>query len=122
MADNMDLGYEDHITYVGSSDSLVPSSVFLSSIRIMGGSKNEHANVSNYDGRKTISLHLSNIFCILTKVEAYVLLYRPQKTNKQKKRKKHFSQSVIIQIVKIHTTYSPVGGLLIEFGKLLERI
>jgi hypothetical protein len=49
MADNMDLGYEDQVSFVGSSDSLLPSSVFLSLTRNMGGSKNEHSNVSNFD-------------------------------------------------------------------------
>jgi hypothetical protein len=84
MADNMDLGYEKQVTYVGSSDSLVPSSVFATLVRNMGGSMNEHSNVSNSDGRKIISLlFLCKIFCILTNVEAYVLLYRPQ--NKTKK-------------------------------------
>jgi hypothetical protein len=83
MADNMALGYEENVIWVGSSDSLLPSSVFISAIRNMGGSKNEHGNVSNSDGRKIILLFLSKIFCILTNVEAYVLLYRPQ--NKMKK-------------------------------------
>jgi hypothetical protein len=52
MADNMDLGYEEHVTYVGSSDSLFPSSVFASVIRNIGGTKNENINVSNFVGKK----------------------------------------------------------------------
>jgi hypothetical protein len=77
MADNMDLGFEDRISYVGSRDSIVPSAVFASAIRNMGGSRNEHNSVSNSDGSKIISLlFLSKMFYIFTNVEAYVLLYR----------------------------------------------
>jgi hypothetical protein len=47
MADNMNLGYENQFSYVGSDDSLLPSSVLLLLTRNMGGSKNEHSTVSN---------------------------------------------------------------------------
>jgi hypothetical protein len=65
----MDLGYEEQISYVGSSDSILPSTVFASFISNTGGNKREHNHVSNSDDRKIILLLiLSKIFCIFIKV------------------------------------------------------
>jgi hypothetical protein len=66
IADVMDLGYEEQISYVGSSDSIFPSSVFATFVRNLGGSKKEHNHVSNCDVRKIILLLIfGKILCIL---------------------------------------------------------
>jgi hypothetical protein len=53
-ADTMDLGFEEQISYVGSSDSVLPSLLTATFIRNVGGSSAEHNSVSNSDDRKII--------------------------------------------------------------------
>ena len=50
--DDMELGYENSLSFIGSKDSFAPSSVFESFIRNIGGRRNEHYSVSNLGGCK----------------------------------------------------------------------
>jgi hypothetical protein len=47
LAENMDLGYEDDFSYVGSGDSIVPNSLFANLVRTVGGTKSAESNVSS---------------------------------------------------------------------------
>lgn len=42
----MNLGYEDDFSYVGSSDSLLPNVLFANLVRNVGGSTEEETKVS----------------------------------------------------------------------------
>jgi hypothetical protein len=53
--DDMELGYENYFSFVGSKDSLAPSSVLDHFIRNVGGSRDEHLSVSNLGGCKIYS-------------------------------------------------------------------
>jgi hypothetical protein len=66
VAGNMDLSFEKQITYLGSSDSLVPNFALASFMRNIGGYKKEHNRVSNSDERTImLLLILSRIFMLI---------------------------------------------------------
>jgi hypothetical protein len=50
--DDMELGYENSLSFIGSKDSFAPNSVLENLIRNIGGSRKEHLSVSNLGGSK----------------------------------------------------------------------
>jgi hypothetical protein len=50
--DDMELGYENSLSFIGSKDSFAPNSVLGNFIRNIGGSRNEYYSVSNLGGSK----------------------------------------------------------------------
>jgi hypothetical protein len=56
---DMELGYENSLSFIGSKDSYAPSSVLENFIRNIGGSRKEHLSVSNI-GRSRISSAVFN--------------------------------------------------------------
>jgi hypothetical protein len=54
--EDMELGYENSFSFVGSKDSIAPNSILENFIRNVGGSRSEHYSVSKLGGCKIYSV------------------------------------------------------------------